>query len=208
MLSYLVTGTVLGLSAGFAPGPLLTLVLSEAMKHGPAAGVKVALAPVVTDPPVIALALYFLSSLSGYRSVLGVISLVGALFILFLGAENLRIRGVRLEEGGSAPQSLRKGIAVNLLSPHPYLFWISVGGPTTMRAMETGLLSAAAFVASFYFFLVGSKLALALLAGQSRSFLQGRRYVLVMRTLGLVLIVLAGFLFRDGLELLGLAGNG
>jgi threonine/homoserine/homoserine lactone efflux protein len=204
MVSFLVTGTILGLSAGFAPGPLLTLVIAETIEHGAGAGVKVALAPIVTDLPIIILSLYLLSSLTGYRPVLGVISVAGALFILFLGVENTRVRGVRLDEGGRAPRSLRKGIVVNALSPHPYLFWLSVGGPTTVRALQTGPSSAAAFVVGFYLFLVGSKLALAVLAGRSRAFLQGRRYIMTMRFLGLVLMVLAGFLFRDGLVLLGL----
>ncbi|MFC1515262.1 hypothetical protein ACFL7E_00730 [Thermodesulfobacteriota bacterium] len=34
MISYLTTGIILGLSAGFAPGPLLTLVITESLQHG------------------------------------------------------------------------------------------------------------------------------------------------------------------------------
>jgi threonine/homoserine/homoserine lactone efflux protein len=92
---------------------------------------------------------------------------------------------------------------VNALSPHPYLFWFSVGAPTTMKALEQSPAAAISFILSFYGLLIGSKIVLAILAGKSRSFLQGSTYILMMRLLGGVLIVLAGILFRDGFHLLG-----
>jgi threonine/homoserine/homoserine lactone efflux protein len=93
---------------------------------------------------------------------------------------------------------------VNALSPHPYLFWLSVGGPATIKAMDTNLATAISFILSFYVLLVGSKIVLAILVGKSRSFLQGNKFILTMRLLGVLLIILAGFLLRDGLHLLGI----
>ncbi|MDY6953588.1 MAG: LysE family translocator, partial [Thermodesulfobacteriota bacterium] len=49
----LAIGIVLGLSAGFAPGPLLALVISQTLRHNAVEGLKVALAPLVTDLPII-----------------------------------------------------------------------------------------------------------------------------------------------------------
>jgi threonine/homoserine/homoserine lactone efflux protein len=203
MLSFLITGTILGLSAGFAPGPLLALVISETMQHDRMAGVKVALAPILTDLPIIIFTLFVLAKLSRFHYVLGVISIIGACFILYLGINNIKTKGLNIDEDTSPRRSLQKGILVNALSPHPYLFWFSVGGPTTIKAMSMGLLSAISFVGSFYVFLVGTKIVLAVLVGKSRSFLLGNKYIFTMRLLGIILIILAGFLFRDGLLLLG-----
>jgi threonine/homoserine/homoserine lactone efflux protein len=36
------------------------------------------------------------------------------------------------------PKSLTKGILANALSPHPYLFWLSVGAPTMSKAISVG----------------------------------------------------------------------
>ena len=44
---------VLGLAAGFAPGPLLVLVISETLQHSTRAGIKVAFAPVITDLAIV-----------------------------------------------------------------------------------------------------------------------------------------------------------
>ena len=63
MIHYLTIGTVLGLSAGFAPGPLLTLVISETLQHDIKSGIKIALAPIITDLPIIILTLFILSKL-------------------------------------------------------------------------------------------------------------------------------------------------
>ena len=202
MLTFLTAGTVLGLSAGFAPGPLLALVVSETLQHDRKAGVKVALAPVITDLPIIIFSLLVLAKLSRFQNILGIISFIGAFFILYLGIANMKIKGVQIDADPTPQKSLQKGILVNALSPHPYLFWLTVGGPTTIKALDLSLLAAIGFVVCFYVLLVGSKILLAMLVSRSRSFLQQNTYILTMRLLGLILILLAGYLFKDGLQLL------
>jgi len=203
MLHYLAIGSVLGLSAGFAPGPLLTLVISETLRHGMRSGVKVALAPILTDLPIITITLFILARLSGFHEILGGISLLGGVFILFLGFECLRTKGVKLDLEEGRPQSLKRGIIANALSPHPYLFWFSVGAPAVTRAADRSVFAVLAFIVSFYACLVGSKIVLAVVTGKSRSFLTGGKYINTMRVLGLLLLLLAVMLFRDGLRLLG-----
>jgi len=193
----------LGLSAGFAPGPLLTLVISETLQHDIKSGVKVALAPIITDLPIIILTLFILAKLSNFHNILGIISLTGGFVILFMGYESIRTKGVELNLKEAKPKSLTKGILVNALSPHPYLFWLSVGAPTITKALSQSIIAALAFICSFYALLVGSKIVLAILVGKSKSFLVGNVYTYTMRFLGLALCVLAFILFRDGLKLLG-----
>jgi threonine/homoserine/homoserine lactone efflux protein len=203
MLNFLGIGCILGLSAGFAPGPLLTLVISETLQHDLKAGVKVALAPIITDLPIIIFTLFILAKLSGFHKVLGVISCAGGLFVLYLGVQSIRTKGVELNLQGMRPNSLTKGIIVNALNPHPYLFWFSVGAPTVTNAMKQGIFAPLAFIGSFYALLVGSKIVIALLVGKSRSFLTGNVYIFTMRFLGMALCALAVILFCDGFRLLG-----
>jgi threonine/homoserine/homoserine lactone efflux protein len=200
MFSYLTIGTLLGLSAGFAPGPLLALVISETMRYGMGSGIKVALAPVLTDLPIIVLTLAILAKLSGFNSVLGIISFLGGAFVLYMGYESFRTKGMDINHEAPASHSLKKGITVNFLNPHPYLFWLSVGTPLMIRANDESLLSATVFIVSFYIFLVGSKICLAVVIGKSRTFLKGGFYINIMRFLGLALFIFAIFLFRDGLR--------
>jgi threonine/homoserine/homoserine lactone efflux protein len=204
MINYLTIGTVLGLSAGFAPGPLLTLVISETLQHDIRAGVKVALAPIATDLPIIILTVFILGELSGFHGILGVISLAGGILILYMGYTGLRTKGLELKLREEKPRSWTKGMLVNALNPHPYLFWLTVGAPIIAKAVNQGPLAPSAFIASFYVFLVGSKIVLAILVGKSKSFLAGNWYMYCMRFLGFVLCAFAVVLFRDGLKLLGM----
>ncbi len=133
MLNFLATGTTLGLSAGFAPGPLLTLVISETLQYGVKAGIKVALAPILTDVPIILLSVFILGKLSYFDTALGLIALGGGCFIIYLGYTNLRIKDVAIDLTDIKPISLRKGILVNALNPHPYLVLVH-GGRTADHA--------------------------------------------------------------------------
>jgi threonine/homoserine/homoserine lactone efflux protein len=198
MLSFFFSGMLLGLSAGFAPGPLLTLVISETLQHNTRAGVKVALAPIITDLPIIALCIFVLGQLSHLNSVLAVISFMGGIVVLVMGLQSLKSNGAVIDISEVKPRSLLKGVTVNILSPHPYLFWLSVGAPIMFKAFDLSLAAAVVFVSVFYLFLVGSKLGLAVLTGRSRSFLSGRVYLLIMKVLGGLLIVFSFYLFRDG----------
>ena len=202
MIHFLTLGGILGLSAGFAPGPLLALVISETLRHNVGAGIKVALSPMATDLPIVVATVAILSELSGFHGVLGAISLAGGLFVLFMGYESLTAQGIALEADMGKPQSFVKGLLTNALSPYPYLFWIGVGAPILTQSLTLGIGAPLAFLVGFYSLMVGAKIALALLVGQSRSFLTGKIYRSVMRVLGLILIGLAGALFYDGWRLL------
>ena len=204
MLHFLTIGMLLGLSAGFAPGPLLTLVISESLQHGVRSGVKVALAPIITDLPIILGTLFIVSRLSAFQNGLGLISWAGGLFILYTGYESMRTPAVKVAIEDEPPRSLLKGAVANILNPHPYLFWISVGAPTMSKAVTTGMLALVAFIGGFYLSLVGSKIMLAMAVGNYRSFLTGKVYRYTLRFLGLLLCAFACILFRDGAILLGL----
>lgn len=204
MLDYLTTGTVLGLSAGFAPGPLLTLVISETLQHDIKAGVKVALSPLLTDAPIILLTIFVLAQLSELNTVLGIISLFGGAVILHMGYSSMKTQGETHVIEAKPQGSLLKGALANALSPHPYLFWLSVGGSIMHKAMGQGLMALIGFLGSFYICLIGAKVLTAFLVGRSKMFLSSTLYKYTMRLLGLALCILALILFREGWQLLDL----
>ena len=203
MVELLTAGIIMGLSAGFAPGPLLTLLISETLRHGMRSGIKVALAPILTDLPIIALTFYLSAQLENAGTILGLTSLAGGSFVLWMGIKGLKISSVEIKLGTESPRSLTKGIATNALSPYPYIFWLTVGTPILNKAMQSSMTLPLIFIASFYICIVGAKLLLAILVGHSRSFLSGKAYLFTMRFLGLVLCLFALILFRDGLQLIG-----
>ncbi len=203
MLTYLIAAVSLGLSAGLAPGPLFATVIAQTVRHGLREGAKTACSPLLTDLPVIVAALWLLAGLAAYRQLLGLIAVAGGLFVAYLAWENFRARPPAGSADAPAANSLLKGAAVNLLSPHPYLFWLTVGGPLLVSAYnQHGPAAVALFLAAFYASLVGAMTLLALAVSKSRRALAGRGYIIVMRVLALGLLVLAFLLLREGWRLL------
>ncbi|NWF38052.1 LysE family translocator [Mariprofundus sp. NF] len=197
MIHYLSLGVVLGLYAGLTPGPLLTLVISETLQHDFKAGFKVAIAPIISDAPIILLSLFVMQQLANLEQVLALISLTGGVFISWLAYQSVRFQGVKLHLQPVKSDALRRGVLVNLLSPYPYLFWLSVGAPLINKAQSEHTMAPALFILGFYSLLVGLKILLAYWVGQSRSFLQGSSYIYTVRFLGLILFALAFSLFSD-----------
>ena len=195
-------GVVFGRAAGLMPGPLLALVIQQTLRHGPGEGIKVAAAPLLTDLPIVAAALFVLNRLADADGVLGAISLLGAAFLGHLAYESVTTDLAAHTGPATTPRSLQKGVAANLLNPHPYLFWLTVGAPILWHAWATSPVNAAGFLVAMYGCLVGSKMLVALLVGRGRTVLTSRAYVLLVRALGIVLLVFALLFLRDGLRYL------
>ena len=202
-LPFLISGSVFGLAGGFTPGPTSTLVIAQTLRFGLADGAKVAVAPALTDAPIIVLAVLLMGQLARVEPFVGGISLLGAVFLVYLAIENFRVRGIELGDKNIEPRSLQKGVMTNLLNPHPYLFWFVIGAPTLLRAASARILAAVVFIIGLYTRLIGSKILLAVLVARSRSFLKSRAYVNVNRALGVALAVFALLFLRDGLRYLG-----
>ena len=135
----------------FRPGRLWPLVISQTLKHGIREGAKVAMAPLITDLPIILVSLLVLTRLTDFKTVLGVISIIGGIFVAYLAYGNFRPPRPKEEAGRAAPQSLAKGVAANALSPHPYLFWLTVGGPVIVRGWSESPVGSVAFLTGFFY---------------------------------------------------------
>jgi threonine/homoserine/homoserine lactone efflux protein len=202
MIEALGLGLLLGVSAGMSPGPLLALVLSQTLRFGAGAGIRVALAPLITDLPIVVGAVLLVGAAPTTGWLPAVIALAGAAFVAYLAWDTWRTE--MAEDGlvAAAPHSWTRGVIVNFLSPHPYLFWLAVGAPTLLSAVaRDGAAGGAGFLVGFYGGLVGSKVIVALATSRARGFVSGRGYRIVMRALGVLLAVFALGLLREAVLL-------
>lgn len=167
-MPYILLGLSLGLSAGLAPGPLLALVIQRSLHGGLVSGLRVALAPLLTDLPIVALAFFLVGRLpqAGLDAMLG----IGGLFVIWLGIDAWRhgSDGIDTATTTSARQDLLHGALINFLNPHPYLFWAAVGAPTVLTAWRSDRAGAIGFVLGFYVLLIGSKIALAYIFSRAK----------------------------------------
>ena len=169
MWAYISLGLGMGLNAGISPGPLLALVVAASLRSGLAGGLLVALAPLVTDVPIIVLTALLVGSLPPEATRW--VGTLGGLVIVWMGIEAIRSgrRATLPGEGdvqGEPRKELLRGIVVNGLNPHPYLFWTTVGSPTLLKGWRESPLHALAFLVPFYVLLVSSKAVIAWLVSR------------------------------------------
>jgi threonine/homoserine/homoserine lactone efflux protein len=206
VIEALAAGILFGLSAGLAPGPLLALTISQTLRHGLRAGVRVALAPLITDLPIVTISLLLVGAIAGAAGPLAGIALAGAAFLSWLAWDTWHAEPPRVTaaagDGEPAGRSWSRGAIANALSPHPWLFWTVVGAPTLLGAFATGgLASAGAFVLGFYTCLVGSKVVVATAVARARRHVVGPGYRWVMRVLAVLLAVFAAGLVVEAWRL-------
>lgn len=197
VLSFLLQGTALGLSAAASPGPLQALLISETLLGGFRRGARVTLAPLVSDAPIIVLATLALRRVP--PPVVQVLSMAGGLFVLYLAwglARQWRAAVDRdLEVANKEAigwQGLRRAVALNYLNPYPYAFWLLVSGPILVAALSESVVHGAAFLVSFYGIFVGGMLVVAALFHHVRRL--GPRVVRGMLLLSIVILVAFGAL--------------
>jgi threonine/homoserine/homoserine lactone efflux protein len=197
MWAFFALGLGLGLSAGISPGPLLTLVVTASLRSGLAGGLRVALAPLITDLPIIALSVLLVGNLP--PAALRWVGVAGGLVVIWIGGETIRSARKAILPGDvgtlADPQrELWRGVLVNVLNPHPYLFWATVGGPALVSGWRISPWHALAFLVAFYLLLVGSKVLVAWLVGRQGGRLSLSWYRRVLVGCGLLIVAMGGWL--------------
>ena len=195
----------LGLFAGISPGPLMTLVMTSSLERGFRAGTLIAIAPLLTDLPVILISLLLLGQVPEW--FLAALTVAGGLFVGYIGVKTVRdagrVREIEFSQAGSR-RDLARGAMVNLLSPHPWLFWFTVGSPFMIQRWSVARWEAIAFVVIFIALLVGCKIILAWGVSHGRLLLATDWYRWILTGLGALLVGFGLVLLWQGASGLGL----
>ena len=157
MFTYVIKGLTLGIAAALQPGPFQAYLLSKSLKNGWKRTLPMALAPLISDSPIIILVIVILTQLPiWFQQALHV---AGGLFLLYLGIgavrDFLQPHEIEIDLDSAGGSVLKAGI-LNLLNPNPYIFWISVGGPILVAGWRAGAAQGLGFLGSFYAVMIGS----------------------------------------------------
>lgn len=171
MWLYLIQGIGFGLAAAAQPGPFQAYLLSQTMQNGWRRTLPAAFAPLISDGPIILLALLLLSRIPAWLQ--RGLYLAGGLFILYLAWSAWRAwrafdAGRWQRVGPSQRQSVWHAALMNALNPGPYIYWSLVTGPILLNGWQEAPISGAAFLFGFYATLVGALVGIILLFGLAR----------------------------------------
>ncbi len=170
MLTYVILGASYGFAAAVQPGQLQAYLVSQAVTNGWRRTVPAALAPLVSDAPVVAFVLLVLTRLS--PSFLHAIQAIGGLFLLYLARGAFRsFREYQQAVAAPAPAHVTffRAVLVNLLNPNPYLAWTLILGPLLLDAWREAPASGLALLVAFYVTLVLATAAIVILLAAARS---------------------------------------
>ncbi len=198
ILTLAAAGIALGLFEGIRPGPLLTMVIRETLTGGWYAGARAASAPIFTDGPLIIVSIFLSGWIAEQPSILFVISLLGAGFLVWFGIDCFRIEAPDPDTAQEAVTgSFRRGVITNLLNPNVYVFWFLIGGPLMASAADEEPLAPVAYAVSFLITIIIVKMAIALIFDRTRGSMSPRAYKIALGICGLGMIGFsAGFLYQ------------
>ncbi len=167
MWLYLLQGIGYGLVAASQPGPFQTYLISQTLTRGWKRTLPAALAPLVSDGPIILICVLVLSQVPVWMQ--RILYIAGGLFILYLAYgtydswKNFDSRLPSVETG--TQQSILKAALMNALSPGPYIFWTLVTGPILLKGWRKTPVNGIGFLIGFYVTLISSLAALILIFG-------------------------------------------
>ncbi|MBN1163598.1 MAG: LysE family transporter [Candidatus Krumholzibacteriota bacterium] len=152
MIGYIIFGATYAFAAAAQPGPLMTFLISQTLSRGWRRTLPAALAPLLSDVPIIILALFVLSRVPS--ELIKFLHFAGALFIFFLSFKTFRTwrRFDADSPGDDHPgrQALFRAVLVNILNPAPYLGWSLVLGPLFLKGFRETPANGIALLLAFY----------------------------------------------------------
>jgi len=156
MWSYILQGIGYGFAAAVQPGPFQTYLISQSLTRGWKKTLPAALAPIISDGPIIALCLLVLSQVPIWLQRF--LNIAGGLFILYLAfgayiAWKNFDQNIPVTNSGTQ-QNVFKAALMNALSPGPYIYWSLITGPILLKGWRETPINGIGFLAGFYMTIV------------------------------------------------------
>lgn len=136
---------LIGFSGAMAPGPLLTVTITETVRRGRRAAIMLMVGHALLELVFIAAFMLGLQFVLANRAVATVISLGGGGFLIWTGAGLLRdvlVRHVSLDlhAAGERPRygPVMDGIATSLSNPYFTIWWATIGATLVLEALAVG----------------------------------------------------------------------
>jgi len=152
MIAYLLLGATFAFAAVVQPGPLQAYLISQAASHGWRRTLPAAFSPLLSDGPIVVLAVLVLSRLPARLTEW--LRAAGGVFVLYLAYGALKTwrawDGRAEARAPSASRSLLSAATVNLFNPNPWISWSLVLGPLLLKGWREAPARGLALLAGFY----------------------------------------------------------
>ena len=149
LVSIFLISFTIALSGAMMPGPLLTVVIAESMKHGKKTGPLITLGHALLEVLTLILLLFSFNQLVHNPLVLKVIAALGSLILLSTGIQMLSsLRNLEVElkaVAGKASSLVFTGFWMSIINPYFAIWWLTIGLGLILSAQKAGWLAVVFF---------------------------------------------------------------
>jgi threonine/homoserine/homoserine lactone efflux protein len=145
-------GFVLGLTGAMAPGPLLTVTITQSAKKGGLVGPLIVLGHGILELALLLLIVFGLGNILHNNVLFAVISFLGGIVLIYMGLGAIKgLKGYTLTSGvdteGKELHPVLSGIIVSISNPYWFIWWVTIGMGYVMFAKTLGVHGILAFFA-------------------------------------------------------------
>ncbi|MDI6882571.1 MAG: LysE family transporter [Methanothermobacter sp.] len=148
VLLFALTSFMIGLSGAMAPGPLLTVTISDSLRRGSKAGPLLVLGHLVGEVLLVLLILEGFGWLISSSLASAWVGLIGGAVMIFMGLNMMRDTSPKIESDEFKDFGLvSKGLVTSVSNPYFFIWWGTIGAALMLKGMElAGLAGLAAFL--------------------------------------------------------------
>jgi threonine/homoserine/homoserine lactone efflux protein len=197
-MNFALAALTFGLAAGLKPGPLGVFVIHQTMSKSNRHGMLASMAPLLTDGPIILLALLLTLSLDDIGWFISGISIVGAIYLATI-AYKIFNAPVSINPNASVDDDsgFFTAVKINFLNPSPYIFWLTIGSSYILMGT---MLDASIFIICALVSLCVTKYLVALSIKTLGQRFNSKVYSAILRSLSLPLLVFSIQLLYTGIS--------
>ena len=185
--------------AGLKHGPLGVFVIHQTMSKGYFQGFVSSLAPILTDGPIILLALLLTLQINDLNWFISFISILGAVYLTNISYNIFRAPVSVAPYGrGTGKSSFATAVKINFLNPAPYIFWLVIGTGYILMGSKS---DAAIFIFCTIFSLCATKFGVAVAIRRLGEQFEPKVYAIILRSLSVPLLVFSAQLLYSGVSM-------
>jgi len=138
LLSFLAKVILISSTGALAPGPLTAATAAIGVKNGWRGGFWVSVGHLVVELPLVLLISFGIASILTAKWISSALSLVGGVFLLFFAYLTMRdaIKVRAIKSSATATSPLLTGASLSAFNPFFIAWWIGVGSPLIVEALE------------------------------------------------------------------------
>ncbi|MCK9152352.1 LysE family transporter [Methanobacterium alcaliphilum] len=200
---FTLTAFLVGLSGAIAPGPMLTVTISDSMQKGFLSGPLIVSGHMLVELAIVLLIMTGLGGVIGSPLAAFIIGLVGGIVLMLMGLQLVKNSPIsnqnkEITVDKTKYQSILSGIVTSVSNPYFFIWWATIGGAFLFKGVGmAGVIGLIGFLIGHWSSDLVWFSAVSFFSSRSTSLMNQNTYKNVMKICGIFLIGVGGYFFMN-----------